>query len=569
MRNLLLVLPLIVSVSCAQVPGLFPVSSGRGVRAGTGGTSTLIAGVTPSTLYAGYWEPPEPITHYENDKTTAMDPIAQYDPQQSTYTWIIDTVAERANMLSLLENLRAEWDTASYKLPAGGTFDYTYYVDWATGSDSNDGSTGSPWKNIQKGVDYVVANHLDGGGVMTASVKIVLKAGVQYIAANYDGPVVKPLARVFMNNLIGTASNPLVFAGETGDMEDVIVRVDPALLETNWSEYQAMTMSTEAGFHIRNACAYIQFWDMTLIGTLYEARYYEGSDVPGGAIHTYNFSGSNISVINCEIAQWCHAGLKGHDLNSYGNYIHDNAVTGHDHNFYMANQQNQTVMGNLFVNAYQGLHIVAREPDPNSVDIVGNVLIGTAGRAMHIGGEDVLVAHNFTMLSDDYGLQMQGMTRIPRFYNNVLYEGTPALVGASGSYKKVIGYTFATNAKPTASSAPTNITLSPHPGAGVAMDENSNIKEGGNNYACYDNTPGLITGATAPTHTSGTVSDGGVPWTYLGTQTETVGTWVDVDTSDFEDFSSYDVRPATGSDLLGNGTDIGYGTTIGPFNAAP
>ena len=168
---------------------------------------------------------------------------------------------------------------------------------------------------------------------------------------------------------------------------------------------------------------------------------------------------------------------------------------------------------------------------------------------------------------------MGGRARGTMFDNNLFYGTTAAVLNAlSGSYIKPIADVWRTNANNSTVTTPSSHpTIVAHPGAGATMTDESNIREAnGHNYSVFQGSTAGTTGATAPTHTDGsTVSDGTVEWTDIGTVVESYGTWTTIDSADFNDFANFDFRPATVSDLKLNGTDIGYGTTIGPFNVSP
>ena len=65
---------------------------------------------------------------------------------------------------------------AGLALAANGVFADTWYVDDATGSDSNDGSEGAPFKTIQKALDLGIDTLKDG--------EIVVRKGIYKLGGN-------------------------------------------------------------------------------------------------------------------------------------------------------------------------------------------------------------------------------------------------------------------------------------------------------------------------------------------------------------------------------------------------
>jgi hypothetical protein len=531
------------------------------------GSPVYVNGITATTLYSGYWVPNEVI-----DPPSSTSPITDWDPQQSTFLWMRNEVAQRTDILNQLALLRLEYDSEGEKY--GGAFTNSFYVDWATGNDSTgDGSIGNKWKTQDKAADYIKANHVDGGNFLDAPTEIVLSAGVQYITANGGSGTGTPPgghARVVFDNIIGTAVNPLVVRAASGT---VVVRIDHTIMDTYYNEYKDGTYDSDFGYHIKNETDYVQFWDLTMVGPLFEIPY---TDAGGDsvAVHTSAYSGGgNIKIINCEITQWNHCGLKGKAINAYGNFIHLNGVSdsNHDHGIYLSEQMpDREIIGNIIINS-DALSMVVREQNNSTgIKIVGNIMTNSRGNSIDIGGLNARIAHNVFEVWGTTSIQLGGQTRGTLVENNVFYsDNSISIHFASGSYIRATAYVWRTNAKLTATAAPT-VTNQPvaHPGAGIAVTDKANLREA--NTHAYAAFTGGTTGATAPTHVLGeTISDGGVNWTDIGTATESFGSFVNISASDFNAPTTFDFRPAIGSALLGAGTDVGYGDTIGAFNAVP
>lgn len=581
LRYLIIPLLCIWGASVTGAPRDFGILGGK-ARVGTG--SGYVNGITATTLYDGYWDPGQPLIHRELDGSdTTTSAVSRdwtdYDPQKadSSLTWNTDTVAARAGILATLARLQTEWGTASQKY--AGSFTNSYYVDWATGNDTTgDGSSGSKWKTLDHAIDYIKANHVDGSNLLDAATEIVLSSGVQYLDQNGGAGTGQPpggYAMAVVDNIIGSATKPLVIRGATGDMKDVIVRTDHAYMETFFDDFDDNTYRRDGGIQIRNASDYIEVWDMTLVGPMFELPYRDGEGYSAGVWSFSTGSGvANNKVINCELTQWLHCGVKTDaGLSVYGSYLHNNGITFHDHGIYISkNREVVDVEGNIIVNSY-GLAITPREQtDTPGVTIRGNIMGYNGGRIMDPGGYGMEISHNLFLYPDDQFIQIGGRLRAPTIDNNIFYGATAVILEAiSGAYVRPVSHVWRTNANNSGVTIPSSPpAISAHPGSGVAMSDQANIREAnGHAYAVFPGGAGT-TGATAPTHTDGSsVSDGGVTWTDIGTATESYGTWTTIDADDFADFANFDFRPATVSDLKSNGTDIGYGTTIGPFSTSP
>ena len=543
-------------------------------RGGTG--SVIINGITASTLYAGYWTPPSEVLLPEAEGGLR---IAEWDHQQTTFAWMYDTTTHRAEILAEWGRLKTEWDTASEKY--SGAFTNSYYVDWATGDDSTgDGSSGNKWKTIHKAVTYIKSNHVDGSNLLDAATEVIVSAGVQYIEANSSdaGTDAPPggFATISVYNITGTAAKPLVIRGASGDAADVILRIAHSYSEANFTIMsEAKDYKLDCGIKIREASDYIQIWDMTMVGPMFELPYW---DKWGDAIsvHTDNYSGAGHNkIINCEITQWSHCGVKGKGLSAYGNYVHGNGVNNsyNDHGFYVSDALGgEEIIGNIIMNS-DALAIVCREAnEAEDIKIVGNIIVHNGGNGIHVGAVGMLIAHNYFEEWAVGAINMGGESRLPVVKNNVFGSNDTIAYSSTLTYVRAAGFVFDDNAKLAARAAPSqSIPLNVHPGVGVAMSFKSNIRQANGHIYSAFSPSSFTSGATVPTQTDGsTVSDGAGDWTDMGTTTETWGDWVNFAwADDLNDHTGFDHRPATGSALLSAGTDIGYGTTIGPFSSAP
>jgi hypothetical protein len=254
MTRFLAILTLALSTACGQI-GVAPSTDSLigSLRKGYSSPSGLVNGISEATLYPGYWTGmSEAIVH---DPGVNDVSATQLDPLQTSYTWMADTVTNDALWKAQLELLRTEWGSASKKY--AGAVTYTYYVDWANGDNSGAGTSEDPWKTIEFAAEYVQANRLDGSNYLDATTKIVLKSGIHYIGSNADhtGTGAPPGGRctVRFDSFIGASDKWLIVAGETGDSDDVIVRIDHDHLASYADAYAAGDYISEFGIQINGS----------------------------------------------------------------------------------------------------------------------------------------------------------------------------------------------------------------------------------------------------------------------------------------------------------------------------
>lgn len=550
-------------------------------RVGTG--TGFVNGISEATLYPGYWTGMSgPIIH---DAGTNNVPATDLDPLQTRLTWMEDTVTNAAYWEAAVTNLQSEWSSSANKY--GGAITYTYYVDWANGDDSTgDGSTGNPWKTIEYAAEYVQVNRLDGSNNLDATTLIALKPGIHYIGSNADhtgtGAPAGGRCTVRFDNFIGSSGARLLIRGTTGDRSDVIVRIDHAHEAAFETGYNDGTYVAEFGIKVSGTSDYIEFADFTLVGPMFELAYSDGGgDCVGIHVEAYSGAG-HISAVNVEATQWSHCGFKAENMQVYGCYLHNNgassgnyygatsgaAVSGHDHNLYLTGDATISVLeANVFIDGFTN-GINPRAYSDSGTIIRGNIIGWNGGAGGNIGGFGTIVENNVFINNGVVGILWGDDNAGMLVRNNVFYETDIDTIGLGGAYTRPIGFVWTTNGiltGKTFSSIPsytawTTSTTVPRP---------ASLYYGANNY--YNQvSASAATGATPPTHTSGSVSDGTITWRYVGDAgVESFGTTTTIDSADFNDFAARDFRPASGSDLLSNGTDYGQGTTIGAFNAAP
>lgn len=555
------------AVFCASSAACSPITSGllgtqHGISGATGG---LVNGISAATLYPGYWTPSEAITHDPGGNDVAATDL---DPTQSTFEWMEDTVTNAAYWEALVAWARTEWATDDQKFD--GTIDRTFYVSADSGTDAGAGTGrgASAWATLLYAINQV------GTGNNTAT-KIVLEPGIHYIEANTadtgTGDPASGAATIKIQNYAGTATDPLIIEFEDG----ASMRLGHTFAAANYAAMKAGTYDLNVGIQVTGTSSYVEFWDPVMIGPMFEMVYTDGQG-QCSAVTVLSWSGTagSIRVIGGEITQWCHTGLKAEDLRAYGTYIHNNGAasgglsSGHDHGIYLTGDGTASVIeGCVIVGNYTN-GINPRTRSDSNLIVRGNVIAYNGGFGGNIGGFGTLVENN-TFVDNNLGGILWGDASAGMFVrNNVFYEDNIETIGLGGSYTRPIGFVWTTNAVISGasfSSIPTYTAWT----TDTTVPRPASLYYGDNNY--YNQvTASTNTGDTAPTHTSGSVSDGAVTWRYVGDAgAESFGTTTTIDSADFNNFAQRDFRPASGSDLLSNGTDEGQGTTIGAFAAAP
>jgi len=538
------------------------------VRVGIG-SPVLANGISVATLYSGYWTPPEGII-----PPSHSDLITDFDPLQTTFPWMYDTVTNRADILAELARLQTEWGTEAQKTAA--TMDNTFYVDWDTGDNGDDGlSSGNAWKDLLYAVNYVITNH-DGEGT-----EILLMDGVQYLPTNAgdEGTGDPPggAATVRITNWSGTAIDPMVIRSDSGNREDCIVRIDHVWLANNFDYFKADTYETNCGIQITGTTEYVEFWDFTVVGPVFEApQWHLGGDTVGIASIGWSGTQGTVDIINVETAQWSHCGFKGVGLNIYGSLVIGNGSGGGgapgatDHGIYVSdNSDTGIIEGCVIINNY-GEGANPRTGTMLDQVIRGNVIANNGDFGLHVGGLYTIVENNVLRNNNSGGMQWGGEAAGLLFRNNAIYEDNIDLQGKPpDTYLRAIGFTWTTNAALIGETPDSLPTIAPWLQL-TDIDKPSDVQNAGNNYFYRNGTDNVTTGTSAPVHTSGEVTDGSVLWQWVNASgAETTGTFTTIDSADFNDFAAFDHRPATVSDLKLNGTEYGHGTTIGAHNASP
>jgi hypothetical protein len=535
------------------------------VRAESGAGVGFVRGIASATLYPGYWVPPEVI-----DPPSHGDPITDFDPLQSTFPWMYDSTTNRALLNTRLGELQVETGALANKSTA--TIDQTIYVNWTTGTNTGSGSTiGAPHKDLQYAVNYAAANYAG------QAVEIRLLNGVQYIVANGNsGTGVPPGgdATVRINNYVGTAADPVIVRSHSGDPTKVHLRIAHAWLAANYDDIKAGTYELNTGIQFRGTTSYIELWDFTMVGPIFEIPYYDlGGDASGAA--TLSHSGTNIKLINMRMVQWPHCGIKG-DIKTYGcladnNGVGDGGIGGHDHGYYITDGATEAVVdGDIVLNSYANA-LNPRNYDVENLVIRDNILGYSGGYGAHVGGLAGIVENNLFLNNGAGGLLWGEDAAGLQARNNIFHEDNIDTQSKPGGdiYARAVGFTWTTNGALTGETPDSLPTIQAW-SSGVSVNRPASVTNAGNAYFNRTTAGPVNTGATAPVHGSGDASDDNVTWTFVSASgIETTGTFTTIAAADFVDFAAFDFRPDPAGALIGAGTEFGQGDTLGPFQPPP
>ena len=270
----------------------------------------------------------------------------------------------------------------------------TFYVDAATGSNSNNGSSASPWATIQQAADSVQAGDT-----------VIVRAGTYAgFIMGWDTPTA------------GTASNPITFKADPGAAPGTVI-------------INARSAHTYTGIDLEPGCDYITIQGFTIDGA--------GT----GGIATYPNRGYGIKVtgnfdrvIGNTIMNLDYGTAGIHDNGGDNVVIEGNTITGVQnhgnanlgHGIYVANATGVIVRGNtIHDNDYIGIHI---NGDPNLVSnalIENNLIYNNGQNGINADGlQNSTIRNNVIYGYQNYGIVLYFIDSSGPSMNNVIVNNT-------------------------------------------------------------------------------------------------------------------------------------------------
>ena len=246
---------------------------------------------------------------------------------------------------------------------ATGAVGATYYVA-TTGSDTNPGTEASPWRNIQKAADTVVAGDT-----------VIVKDG-RYTDSNDSGDIRKCVAIISKRS--GTPTNWITFRAENthGAVLDGENSLNTAfyLYNANYIRIEGFEIKRVGGIHINNSHdTYIYKCKIHDIG-----RHYTSSTCGG---YKVGFAGiaSTDTVYNATVDSCVFYNIGRLHQDPYCNYDYS-----YDHMVY-AQGKNWLIKNNIFYNAYSGWVLKLDGHDGETSDPTHKVINNTFAFDTNVG----------------------------------------------------------------------------------------------------------------------------------------------------------------------------------------